>query len=78
MLNIINIVYSYYALGNIPKSIENMENVMELAHKYKLPQNEKIKYHQLYVSLHDYLFYDSNEYYKKFMKINEYIHRYVI
>jgi predicted O-linked N-acetylglucosamine transferase (SPINDLY family) len=71
--NIINIVYSYYALGNIPKSIENMENIMELAHKYNLPQNEKIKYHQLYVSLHDYLFYDSNAYYKKFMKINEYI-----
>lgn len=71
--NIINIVYSYYALGNVQKSIENMEKVMELTSKYNLPNNYKIKHQQLYISLHDYIYYDCNDYYKKSLVINKYI-----
>ena len=71
--NMINIVYSYYLLGNIKKAIENMENVVDLSHKYNLPDKDKLKIHQLHISLLDYVFYDCADYNKKSIKINKYI-----
>jgi len=66
-----DLTHLYYLECKIEKAIQSMKKAFELSIKFQLPKTEQMTNYQLFIALHDYTYYNHEEHYQRYTKINE-------